>query len=554
MTANTRYSLGLDYGTDSVRAILVDTAAGEVEATASSSYSRWAEGRYCEPASASFRQHPLDYLDCLCEVITDLWTEAPPGAAEKVAGLSIDTTGSTPVAVDKEGTALALKPEFAENPNAMFILWKDHTAVREAEEINKKCKSWGGEDFTRCLGGVYSSEWFWSKILHVLREDSRVRESAYSWIEHCDWLPAVLTGNLQPEKVKRSRCAAGHKAMWHPDWNGLPPEDFFTTVDPLLGGLRDRLYTYSYTSDQCAGNLTGEWAEKLGLPHGLPVGVGAFDAHMGAVGANIRPGTLLKVMGTSTCDMTVANYEDIEGKLIKGICGQVDGSILPGKIGLEAGQSAFGDLYAWYKDLLAWPMRNIFSTTEATENAEQKILSKLNDAAAALPPGTDQPVAVDWINGRRTPYADQTLNMAIAGINIGTDAPRLYRTLAEATAFGARAIMERFEDEGISISSILGSGGISQKSPFVMQVCADILNRPLEVVAAEECCALGAAMFASVVGNVHGDIETAQTVMNPGIMKTYNPRSETREIYDKLYAQYQELGQFVEKRNAISSA
>ena len=540
------YVLGFDYGTDSVRAVLINAATGAEEASAVSNYPRWRKGLYCDPAANQFRQHPLDYLECLKEVTSNLWTKAPKGAADRVAGLSIDTTGSTPVAVDEEGTALAMNQEFAENPNAMFILWKDHTAVREAEEINSHAKSWGGEDFTKYVGGIYSSEGFWSKILHVLREDEEVRESAYSWVEHCDWLPGVLTGNTAPANLPRSRCAAGHKAMWHASWNGLPPDEFLAGIDPLLSGLRSRLYTQTHTSDQPAGKLTVEWAEKLGLPKDIPVGVGAFDAHTGAVGANIRPGTLVKVMGTSTCDTTVASYEDMEGKLIKGICGQVDGSIIPGLIGLEAGQSAFGDIYAWYKDLLAWPLKTMMPDDIKADDITDNILNELEKAAAEIPPDAEKPLAVDWINGRRTPDADQSLKMAVTGLTIGTDAPRLYRTLIEASAFGARAIVERFEQEGVHISSILGIGGISQKSPLVMQVCADVLNRPLEVVAMEECCALGSAMFAAVVGGVYEDIESAQQAMNPGISKIYQPNQANAKAYDKLYERYCRLGRFVE--------
>ncbi|MFA6716064.1 MAG: ribulokinase, partial [Victivallaceae bacterium] len=349
-----KYVIGLDFGTDSVRSLLVNAANGEEISGGVYRYERWREGRYCEPADNQFRQHPLDYLAGLEQTIKAAIAKAPAGTAENVIGISVDTTGSTPVAVNREGVPLALTPGFEDNPNAMFILWKDHTALKEAEDINNFAKNWGGEDYTKYSGGIYSSEWFWAKILHVLRLDPEVRAAAFSWVEHCDWIPAVLTGNHDPLTLKRSRCAAGHKAMWHAGWNGLPPEDFLAGIDPLLSGLRDRLFSTTVTADVKAGYLCREWAEKLGLPESVAVGTGAFDCHMGAVGGQIEPYYLSKVMGTSTCDILIAPAEEVGDKLIRGICGQVDGSVVPGKLGMEAGQSAFGDIYAWFKRVLCW--------------------------------------------------------------------------------------------------------------------------------------------------------------------------------------------------------
>ena len=350
-----KYVIGLDYGSDSVRSVVVDTIDGTELSSSVFNYPRWNAGKYCEPAKNQFRQHPLDYLEGLERTIKDALSQCEPEVAKNIVGLSVDTTGSTPVAVTKEGTPLSLTPEFAENPNAMFVLWKDHTAVAEAEEVNQLARMWGGTDFTKFEGGIYSSEWFWAKLLHVIREDEHVRNAAYSWVEHCDWIPALLTGMTDPLKIKRSRCAAGHKAMWHEDFNGLPSEEFLIKLDPLLAGLKDRLFSETYTADVAVGNLSKEWAEKLGLPTSVVVGAGTFDAHAGAVGGEIEAYTLSKVMGTSTCDMLVAPIEEAGDKLVNGICGQVDGSIVPGMLGLEAGQSAFGDIYAWFKKVLMWP-------------------------------------------------------------------------------------------------------------------------------------------------------------------------------------------------------
>jgi L-ribulokinase len=550
--------LGLDYGTDSVRALVVRVADGKEIASAVSAYPRWARGLYCDPGKNQFRQHPQDYLDSLVEATRGALKGAK-GLASSVAAIGIDTTGSTPVAVDKTGTALALRKDFANNPNAMFVLWKDHTAVKEAEEINRLAHAKGGVDYTKYEGGIYSSEWFWAKILHVLRADAKVRAAAHSWVEHCDWLPALLTGNPDPRTLRRSRCAAGHKAMWHPEWKGLPTESFLVKLDPVLRGLRDRLFTETYTSDTPAGRLTPEWAARLGLPAGIPVAVGAFDAHLGAVGADIQAYTMTKVMGTSTCDMVVAPVKAIGNKCVRGICGQVDGSIIPDMMGLEAGQSAFGDLYAWYKNLLLWPSRHILENAKEIPKAKREaILKKISDhtlseltrAAQKIPPGESGIVAVDWMNGRRTPDANQLLTGAIAGLSLGSDAPRVFRALVEATAFGARNIVDRFEKEGVPIKQVVALGGIARKSDFVMQICADVLERPIHVVGSDQCCALGSAMAAAVCAGLYPDFHAAQKKMNSGVAKTYRPNAKNAGVYRNLYASYTRLGAFAEAETA----
>ena len=470
-----RYVIGLDFGSDSVRALVVNTATGEELASGVSYYKRWMEGKYSIPSISQFRHHPQDYLDSMTEAVKIALAECGEEVRENVVGIGVDTTGSTPCAVNEKGEALALLDEFRENPNAMFILWKDHTAVQEAAEINERARSWGGVDYTKYEGGVYSSEWFWAKILHILRKDEEVRKAAFSWVELCDWIPAVLTGNTDPLTMKRSRCAAGHKAMWHEEWGGLPSEEFLVGLDPLLAGLRDRLYEKTYTSDEKAGNLTAEWAEKLGLPEGIAVAVGAFDAHMGAVGAGITEKTIVKIMGTSTCDIMIAPYEVIDNKLIRGICGQVDGSVMPGVVGLEAGQSGFGDVYAWFRNVLSWPLESILPELEGiddelkekiAEETRQKILVKLTEEAEKLDMEETGLLALDWLNGRRTPFADQTLKGAIIGLNLGTTAPAIFRALVEATAFGARAINDQFINEGVPIEQVIATGGISQKNEF----------------------------------------------------------------------------------------
>lgn len=544
------YALGLDYGSDSVRALLVDTATGEEVATHTVNYPRWSKGLYCNPAKDQFRQHPLDYLESLEQVVQAVLQAAPAGAAGNVKGISFDTTGSTPIALDENGLALALQPEFAENPNAMFVLWKDHTAIAEAKEFTQAANQ-GEVNYLSYEGGIYSSEWYWAKVLHALREDAQVAEAAYTWVEHCDWMPAVITGTTDPKQLRMGRCAAGHKMMWHESWDGYPPNSFFTSVDPLLDGLRDKLPANTYTADKAVGTLCSEWAAKLGLPEGIAVGFGAFDCHMGAVAASVKPGVLTKVMGTSTCDITVATPETIGSTCVKGICGQVDGSVVPGLIGLEAGQSAFGDLYAWYKNLLNWPLQALAQSSglsaEVLQKIEDSTLVALSDAAAAIAPGITGVTALDWVNGRRTPDADQTVAMAITGLKMGSGAPEVFRSLVEATAFGARAIIDRFRQEGVEVSSVVAIGGISKKSDFVMQVCADVWNCPIEVLDSDQSCALGAAIFASVVGGVHADVASAQKVMASSVCKTYQPNAQSTVLYNKLYENYLALGAYVDE-------
>ncbi len=550
-----KFTIGIDFGTDSVRSLVVNTSTGEEAGTAVFYYPAWKRGLYCDPGINQFRQHPADYLEGLEKTIIDSVKTLEKKIKDNIVAISVDTTGSTPVAVNREGVPLSLTPDFSDNPNAMFILWKDHTAVKEAEEINKLAHSWGGEDFTKYEGGIYSSEWFWAKLLHILREDENIRKAAYSWVEHCDWIPAVLTGNTDPAKIKRSRCAAGHKAMWHEDFGGLPSEEFLVRLDPLLKGLRERLFKDTYTCESSAGKISPEWAVKLGLSTDVLIATGAFDAHLGAIGGEIQPYYLSKVMGTSTCDMLVSPKEEIGDNLVRGICGQVDGSIIPGMVGLEAGQSAFGDIYAWFSRLLLWPVEEI--TTKAAwldenikerilKETSEKVIEKLSIAAAEIPIEESTELALDWMNGRRTPDANQELKGAITGLSLGSDAPRIFKALVEATAYGSRLINERFVEEGVRIDGIIALGGVAKKSPFVMQTVADVLNMPIKVVRSEQTCALGSAMAASVVAGVHKNIQEAQIAMGGGFESEYYPDNKRAVVYEKLYEKYKKLGSFME--------
>lgn len=538
------YVIGLDYGTDSVRALLVNASSGEALSSSVHEYKRWKKGMYCNPSISQFRQHPLDYIEGLEETIKGCLANIPANIKKNIKGISIDTTGSTPIAVDENGTPLSLLPEFEENPNAMFILWKDHTANKEAEEINTLARRWD-VDYTQYEGGIYSSEWFWAKILRTLRVDETIREKAFSWVEHCDWVSAFLTGNTNPTTIKRSRCASGHKAMWHEEFEGLPSEDFLKKLDPLLEGLRSRLYRSTFTSDNSMGSISKEWALKLGLPEDVVIGVGAFDCHMGAVGAEIKPYEFVRVMGTSTCDMLIAPNEEIGHLLIKGICGQVDGSIIPGMLGMEAGQSAYGDYYAWFQNVITQPVRDILGEVAANELA-QKLIPHLAKGASEISITEKDAIATDWINGRRTPDANHALKAAFLGMNLGTNAFEIFKMIVEATAFGSKAIVDRFIEEGVPIKQVVAIGGVAKKSPYVMQTLCDVLNMPIKVASSDQACALGAAMYASVAAGVHATIFDAQKAMGSGFDATYTPRQEYVEIYKKLYKKYQNLGKFIE--------
>jgi L-ribulokinase len=555
-----QFVIGVDYGTDSVRSVIVDTCNGKELASSIFHYPRWRDGLYCNASQNQFRQHPLDYIEGLEQTIKNCIKMAgDTSVAAAIKAISVDTTGSTPVAVNEQGVPLALMPGFENNPNAMFVLWKDHTAVKEATDINHHAAKFD-INYLQYVGGIYSSEWFWAKLLHVLKADEKVRAACCSWVEHCDWVPFLLSGGKHVGDMKRGRCSAGHKALWAEEYEGLPPDNFFSSLDPVLKGFTERLYKNTFTSDKSAGTLSEEWAIRLGLSTDVIIGVGAFDAHMGAVGGQIEPYHLSKVMGTSTCDMLVAPKTDIQGKLIKGICGQVDGSVIPGMMGLEAGQSAFGDTYAWFKNLLSWPLNELLaqsslideSTAEKLKNElEGKIIPELSRQAALLPLDKNAELSVDWLNGRRTPDANQLLKSAITGLSLGSDAPRVFRALAESTCFGAKSIVDRFNNEGVPVKGLIGIGGVAKKSPYIMQIMADVLQMPIRIHQFEHTCALGAAMFAATAAGIYPKVEIAMETMGGGFDKEYYPNKHHAELYEKRYLQYAELGRFVENHSKI---
>jgi L-ribulokinase len=526
------YTIGLDYGTNSVRCVIVDITNGAEIGTAVYNYPTGQAGIIIDKNNHNLaRQSPADYVNGIEVTVTKSLRLAKKAVkkfdASQVIGIGVDTTGSTPLPVNKDGMPLSYMAEFKKNPNAYAWLWKDHTGHAEALEITELAKKEHPEYLAKC-GQTYSSEWFFSKILHCLRIDPKVFDAAYSWVECCDYIPAVLTGTEKPELMKRSRCAAGHKAMFNSNWGGLPAKEFLTKLDPKLGALRDRLYEKTYTVETEAGKLTQQWAKKLGLKAGISVAVGAFDAHLGGIGSGIAPGKLVKIIGTSTCDMLVSETSKPLTD-IPGICGIVDGSILPGFFGLEAGQSAVGDIFNWFV--------NYIQPGGKTAGSHEQLTKK----AAKLKPGQSGLLALDWNNGNRTILVDQRLTGLLLGQTLHTKPEEIYRALIEATAFGALTIINRFEEYGVKVEEVINCGGIAEKNPLLMQIYADVTGREMKISRSAQSCALGAAIAAAVTSGGHRNFAEAQGAMS-GIKKTtYKPIAENHEVYKKLHSLYKQL-------------
>jgi L-ribulokinase len=526
----TQYTIGLDYGTNSVRCLIVNVSNGVEVAAAVWIYSHGTQGVVLARDPNLARQHPADYLDGAAITIKQALASAKKAvkgfSPDQVIGIGVDTTGSTPLPVDKEGQPLVFQKKFANNPAALAWLWKDHTSVNEAVEITALAKKMRPQYLAKC-GGTYSSEWFWSKLLHCLRTAPQVFNAAHSWVELSDFVPASLTGTEHPDKFIAGVCAAGHKAMWNAKWGGYPDEAFLAKLDPKLAQLRSRLSPRVHTIDRAVGGLTEAWAKRTGLKAGIPVAVGAFDCHLGAVGSGVTPGTLVKIIGTSTCDISIASTS---GKLadVPGLCGIVDGSVLPGYFGLEAGQSAVGDLFNWWVNYIQ-------------PQGEKMSHAQLGEAAMKLQPGESGLLALDWNNGNRTILVDQRLTGLLVGQTLYSTPAEVFRALVEATAFGALTIINRFEEYGVKISQIVNCGGIAEKSPLVMQIYADVTGRPMKISRSAQTCALGSAIAAAVIAGAHKNYATAQKKMTGLKPTVYKPNPKAHAVYKELYALYKEL-------------
>lgn len=523
-----RYALGLDFGTNTARALIVACEDGREIATSVADYPSGEQGVLLDPTDANLaRQHPGDYFAAMTSAVRGALEQArsaePAFEPGQIVGIGVDTTGSTPLPLTKEGHPLGCVPAYRDRFAAQAWLWKDHTSFAEAAEITEKAAK-SGRPYLRKCGGTYSSEWFWAKVLHCARSDPDAFAAAYSWTELQDLVPAYLTGNTAPETMPRGVCAAGHKAMFHPEWGGLPDADFLAELDPRLAELRGRLYTEALPADRLAGGLTQERAADLGLAAGTAVAVGAMDAHMGAIGSGVKPGTLVKIMGTSTCDILVGDERTPD---IPGVCGIVPGSVIPGMIGIEAGQSAVGDLFNW----CAQKLTGFGSDAHA----------RLNEEAARVRPGQSGLLALDWNNGNRTILVDPLLTGLLVGQTLHTSVAEIYRALVEATAFGARRIIERIVEYGVPVSEIVTGGGIAEKSPLTMRIYADVCARPIRISRSSQTCALGAAICGTVAAGVHPSVPDAIRAMTGVKDVVYSPDPAAVAVYERLYRLYLDL-------------
>ncbi|MBO6046351.1 MAG: ribulokinase [Erysipelotrichaceae bacterium] len=534
-----QYVVGIDFGTDSVRAILVDGHNGQVVKESVSVYKRWTKGLYSDEKKHQFRQHPLDHLESLKEVLK----EVVKGYEKDVVSMSVDATASTPGPIDENGTLLALLPEFTDEPDAMFQLWKDHTASDDAKYVNVAFTQ-GDVDYTQYMGD-YSAEWYWAKVLHTIRHNRVIKDKAYMWVEHSDWVVNMLCGRTDPSTMTINACGAGHKAYFHSAFDGLPGRDCLVSLDPYLGDIYDRYPKKVLCAGEVAGTLTKEWCEELNLSPDVIIGVGAVDAHAGAVGAGIKPRTLVKVVGTSTCDMLIADYVDPEINT-KPYCGIAENSIVPGYLGLEAGQASFGDTYAWLNHFLTWPLEH-FDIPEDIIDHETKVRLRDYMASHMLQQleaniyEDDELIATDWFNGRRYPFMDDTARATITKLHLGSMPPQVYRALIYATVFGGKRIYDSFVDLGLDIDQVICVGGISLKSSYIMQLMADSMNVPIVVSKETQACAKGAAIYAAVAAGLYDNVSQAQEVLCLKAKPHYFPDAQRHARLDQLYQKYLEL-------------
>lgn len=520
-----KYSIGIDFGTGSVRSVIIDLYSGEQIATASNGFQHGIITSEGNPHLA--RQNPIDYLQSMEMVLKDSIQQMKNKGFNTgaIVGIGVDATASTPIPVSSEIKPLCFYDEFKDNVDALAWLWKDHSSEKEAEEITTLANEIRPEYLKQC-GGKYSSEWFFSKILHCNRHNKKVFNAAYTWIEQSDYIPAVLCGIKDNASLKRNTCAAGHKALFNTRWGGLPDQEFLNLLSPELGDLRKRLYSEAFTYEIPAGFLSEEWAQKIGIAPGIPVAMGMIDAHQGAVGAGVQKNTLAKVIGTSTCDLMVFPKAE-ELSYIPGVAGIVEDSVLPGYTSIEAGQAAVGDLLEWYVGKVL-----------QKEDGYHKILT---EKASAMKAGQSGLLALDWNNGNRNVLGDANLTGLLVGQTLLTDDYEIYRALIEATAFGALKIAERIESFGVKIEKVVTCGGITHKNPMFMQIYADVFGKPMFVAENEETVALGAAISGAFVAlKGQEDFKTIEEIQARLCRnkKTYYPDINEHKKYKELYNLY----------------
>lgn len=532
----TDYTIGVDFGTDSARAVLVDASCGTVVADSSAQYKRWKEGLWCCNTENRYRQHPKDYIEVLEDILKDVVAKCPD--KDSIKGIGIDTTGSTPCLVDETCTPLCFHQEFRDNPDAMFILWKDHTAIDEAEEIERACEA-GEVNYAGPCGYKYSPEYTWSKILHILRNSPELKGKAFSFVEETDYIVNTLVGCTSIEEMKPSICIPAAKQLWSREWGGFPPDSFMKAIDADLARIVGNSQNRHFQSGEMAGRLCDEWGRRIGLKPGVPVCVGNCDAFAGAVGAGIKRGKVVLNIGTSACFMAIMPSEEMEGKVIPGLSGQGEGTILEGNRGYESGMSAFGDMFAWFYDLLSWN----------TDRDQKETMAMLCDAAANLPLDPANPVATCHFNGRRAPVTDNRIRASICGLSLSTSAPSLFRSLVEAAAFGTKECLKQYSDNGIEINELVAIGGVARKHPYVMQVLADVLGHRITVLDCNECCALGSAIHAAVACGIYESVEAAEDAMCPKEGAIYIPDVKRRQYYETRFNRYKDMVETDQKRN-----
>ncbi len=522
-------SLGIDFGTDSARAVLIGTRSGKAVYCCHRAYPRWAEGKYCRPEKAEFHQHPLDYIETLEFLLGEVASHCPD--LQAVKSIAVDSTCSTPCLVDESCTPLALRAEFSDNPGAMFVLWKDKSGVAEAAEL-KALLAAAGVPYMRHCGNTYSAEYTWSKILYQLRTHPELRSCAYGYIEEVDFLTSLLIGSAD-FRMRACNAPATIKGLWSKEWGGFPAEEF-RKIDPDLAAVAENT-TYDYRSPGTkAGLIAEKYATRFGFSPNVVIAVGAVDAHSGVIGSGSGENTLAMSIGTSSCYWV--NYKKTVGISPDGLVGDADSIMVEGLQSTGVGLSAFGDIFAWFKNILSW----------GRSDDTSGLIEALSNAAAELPLKADAVLATDHFNGRRSPFANDVIRAGMNGLSLSTSAPEIFRALVEAAAFATKAAVDQLRVNGIRIESYRAVGGVSSKSPYVMQILSNVLGAPVSICSDADIAARGAAVYGAVAAGIYNSIPEAQAAMTDAGKDAYSPKEDTKDYYNKRYEKYLALARFNE--------